>query len=249
MMMVLTACSDNNPNKKVDNNIPTCKPFQVISDNKCIDVGTINSIKPLVVKNEKTTFTIMGKDLSDELVVELDKCTSTNLISQSDSMIKYECIPKLGTHGLAIKWRNEVVYSQKISVKENTGKGTIELPSPPKNPNSTLKGVDENANGVRDEVEIELASYITDVESYQQALVSAKAYQQILEKPSPVDRTKALSMMSDVSCQLSNGLFLNKNDNLYLKLTFDNAERQDKYSKFVEALDGGFDSSELANCQ
>ncbi len=256
-IMFLTACSGGGGDKavliegdkKTETNKLLCEPHQIIENNKCIDVGKINSIKPFIVKNKKTVFTITGQKLSKKLVVQFDKCANGKLISQSDNIIKYECTPEIGTHNLTLKVNNQPVYAEKILVKKETSNSKIDLPKMPKTPNATLKGVDDNNNGVRDEVEIEIASYITDNQSYQQALVSAKAYQKILEKSSPVDRKQALSMMSDLSCQLSNGLLLSNNNDIYLLLTFNNSDRQKKYNTFISALDGGFDGSELVNCQ
>ncbi len=226
-----------------------CEVLQNMKDGKCVAI-TITNIQPLaVVADQLATFSIVGENFPTDIKIKIPKCEG-EVTAQSDTRIEYQCTPKAGKYQLLLTRGDDVFLSQEIMVTEGKKYPTEQLPPAPSSPQSTIEGVDSNNNGVRDEVERELAEYVTDEESYKKSLISAKAYQKVLTQPSPTSREQALAIMTGIDCETLDGININVNNKgVYIPLTFDNDARQDKYRKLVHALEGGYLGSELGECQ
>ena len=66
--------------------------------------------------------------------------------------------------------------------------------------NATLAGVDSNSNGVRDDVERQIAKAISSQADFSKSLLAAKTYQTILTSPAPTTRAQALSQYTPLVC-------------------------------------------------
>ena len=144
-----------------------------------------------------------------------------------------------------------------IAALSGCGDGSKEVASPPASkrtlplvpsaPDQTITGIDVNQNGVRDEVEVQLSSKIVDDAVYANSLKKAKAYQGILINTTPTTRPDALVLATAIACT-ENAMIPNSEGDAYRDLTFNTTDRQEKFHKYLVALDGGFDAAELGAC-
>ncbi len=249
VLLVLVACDKSD--RKVESQTPKCDSSQVIQNGKCVTLK-FDSVKPLFVpQDEITTFTVEGQHFTPELEVQIENCTNGKMIKGSSNIIEYKCKPTTtGEHSLVITNGKQVVFWQQISVSNAKAVDRNILPPKPSNPNQTLSGVDTNKNGVRDEVERELVNYVATQNDYDRALISAKAYQEIIDRPTPKNREQALKMMSDLLCRLPKRVSLiSSYKNVYHSVIFDTKERKEKYMSMMWALEGGYSSFELSPCK
>lgn len=72
-------------------------------------------------------------------------------------------------------------------------------PAPSVN-NATIAGVDLNGNGVRDDVERQLAFSVISPADFAKSITYAKLYQGLITSPLPTSRPAALQALSNVNC-------------------------------------------------
>lgn len=124
----------------------------------------------------------------------------------------------------------------------------IEVPPAPdtaKN-NATLAGVDSNSNGVRDDVERAIAKNVKDLITYDASLKVANAYQDMITSPVKT-REDTLKIYGKIAC-VQGAYHVNQTD-YYQEITFNTIERKYAYSDFLNIVRGGFEGSDLPNCQ
>jgi hypothetical protein len=77
---------------------------------------------------------------------------------------------------------------------------TVPLAPDPTINNATLKWVDSNNNGVRDDIERLIAQKLIDKTFYTGSLSLAGYYQKMLTDPTPLDRESAIIQMKGLMC-------------------------------------------------
>jgi hypothetical protein len=107
---------------------------------------------------------------------------------------------------------------------------------------ATLKGVDSNNNGVRDDVERKIAAVTTSPADNAKSLVVAKTYQTILSSPAPTTRAEALAMYKPLIClsklpgAIPKVLSANSGDTSIEYLVLDSISRQAAFETFNAKL-------------
>jgi hypothetical protein len=109
---------------------------------------------------------------------------------------------------------------------------------------STLKGVDSNNNGVRDDVEITIVSKPISNQLATDSIKLAKSYEAFLNSKTTT-RTDALLFISSIHCAVAR---VSTSDVNILELILNTQDRRLAYQK-AEALLGGYSSDELTVCQ
>lgn len=112
--------------------------------------------------------------------------------------------------------------------------------------NSTLAGIDTNGNGVRDDVERQLAGKLSLQTDYASAIRYAAAYQSLSTAPAPTSRAHALASFIKVVCAVESASRLVR-DIEVVRLLATTKDRQAAFSTFFTAL-GAFSSSEVQSC-
>jgi hypothetical protein len=116
---------------------------------------------------------------------------------------------------------------------------------------ATLKGVDSNNNGVRDDVERQISKAANSTSQFDTASKLANAYQALITNPTPVSRQSALLVEKSILCSVSDSTLIptslkNLSDTSVESLVFNTDERKDKLLALRELV-GGYDSTEV-NC-
>lgn len=111
-----------------------------------------------------------------------------------------------------------------------------------------------NANGVRDDVERDIANKSKDINLYQSFLKLAAAHQNILVKPIPVTREEALGRAKGIVCALGAGVDISPTFTVakvlgidWSILTYNTPERKKKRLDVYSVL-GTYDGEEVL-CQ
>lgn len=128
---------------------------------------------------------------------------------------------------------------------------TVPPEPPPTTNNATLAGIDVNGNGVRDDVERSIATVVSTVQQFNNAIPLVKAYQSILSAPTPTTRIGALALEKTLLCSATDyssvpsSLRPTSNSSIE-SLVFNTDDRKGKLQS-LRAIVGGFDSGEV-NC-
>lgn len=248
---VLNGCKHDNARVEVVTTPLSCEAPQIPSDdNKSCVIAKITDIKPIAVNlNQPVNFEISGENFVKNTQVNMENCKDGKLVSSASNKIVYQCTPqKVGDQTLALSLGQIVLDGRKVQVAENTSGKTISLPPQPANPDATIQGTDVNKNGVRDEVERALAQYVSNPDTFDKTMVSAKAYQMVLDTPTPQNRAEALAEVSNLQCQLEKG-FGTQDNNVVRGLTLNTQARREKYLLDMSKLEGGYTGSELGQCE
>jgi hypothetical protein len=126
-------------------------------------------------------------------------------------------------------------------------------PDPGSAANSTLRGIDVNNNGVRDEVERDISSKTPIDADFNKTMAVAKIYQNMITDETPKSRSDALNLYSQIICLSTKGVGKVYSEidgqDWVVSQTFNTKERQNKYQLLGDALNGGFDAEELLSCE
>lgn len=116
--------------------------------------------------------------------------------------------------------------------------------------NSTLAGIDINNNGVRDDIERQIAQASTTPAQFDASIRLAHAYQEIIVNSTPQLRDGGLELEKAIKCSNEDQVDIpvslrNMADKSMESLLFNTEERKDKLHA-LHTLIGGYDSDEVS---
>ena len=117
--------------------------------------------------------------------------------------------------------------------------------------NATLAGIDVNNNGVRDDVEREIAKKLASQPKYDAVMKYAKSYQETLNAPAPTSRQAALQRLRALMCSSSGSTGTTEairwmqKSNLDVEAALFNTSERRKKLDLINKQIGAYDGEEL----
>lgn len=116
--------------------------------------------------------------------------------------------------------------------------------------NATLAGIDSNRNGVRDDVERDIATNVDNINDFNSTIRLAAAYQKFLTNP-PKNKDDVMALYAEIKCAAQGrmGNIYSGDDGTFLiEKIFNTSDRLVTYQSARNFI-GGFSASELPSCE
>ena len=115
--------------------------------------------------------------------------------------------------------------------------------------NATLAGVDVNNNGVRDDVERQIAKSSKSQKTFVDTMAVAIEYSVLLKNKSMTTRLEALQFYGKLLCSAKDNYIAGQDANFIQNSIYNTPARKATFDAVNTLIDGGYAGSEIPNCQ